>query len=64
MTNSPNSLRAGGGALRMMAPGGAATVRLSFTISLSTLGFFRPMEAAQVLAPGSARPHSLGSLVR
>ena len=47
----------------MTAPGGAATVRLSLTISLSTFGFVSPMEAAQFRAPTSGLPSSLGSLV-
>ena len=61
VVNTPNSFSTGGGELRIMAPGGAATVILSLTISLSTLGFFNPMEDAQVRAPLSGLPHSRGS---
>ena len=46
VTNTPNSFSTGGGALRMTAPGGAATVMLSRTISLSTAGLRSPTEAA------------------
>ena len=48
----------------MMAPGGAATVRLSLTISLSAFGFTRFRELVQLFFPGSGLPTSLGSLVR